>query len=1028
MAPGAGPLEERKLATVLFADVVGFTSLAERSDPEAVARVVDAAFRRLGEIVAEHGGTVDKYMGDSLMAVFGVPQAHDDDAERAVAAALAMRKVGGDLAFSIGVNTGEVMVTALGRDGAPTVVGDAVNVAARLEKAAGTGEVLVGALTARLAGDRVVFYERHPVVVKGKREPVEVCEAVALRSAAEAATGADRLPLLGRDDELSFLRGQWRRVVRQRRPVVVLVAGDTGVGTTRLVEELVAQVESEALVAWASYPAYGGMGGPRVAAEIAQALGPLGDPEVDARVRSVAGELDPGLREIDPSTFYQEQAWAFRRLLEEKAAEKPVVIVIDDAHRAGERSLDMIGDLVARVTDSPVLLVLVGRPEPSEWLTRFSSATTLHLDALGSGDAVALANALVADLPLDDDAADFLVRRSGGNPLYLRELVAIAKERGGLHALGDRYDVDPSTAIPTTLQAILAARLDSLPPREKLALQHVAVLGEVATADQVEALGLDDADRVMQALAGPGLLRRRLPAGTYEVADPLLAEVAYESLPHHLRAERHRHAASSATTAEERSRHLERALSYVPDDASLRAETAGAFAATGGEFLDAFRHLDAARVLGRAIELGDDTPATRVRLAEAHQILGHNEEVLAVLDGLPADTGDPVIEAQRVHLRAATVMFDSPEVAADELDEAARRWAGLGNLAKEAWAHANRGAALFNLSRMREASASLERALPLFRQAGDRGGEHAVHSFLGLVRPHDPRVPDWLEDGLRYADDIGDRSRQLGALVSLAWHHYLRARLGGDADTRTADDYATRLASLGAEVGGNEFHAHGTCMRSNLARLAGRLDDARNLAEQVRHYLDDGNPREATLSRAVIFGIDITDPACEPATPLPVDSADPVVAVSALIVGEAQLLAGRADDATAYFDATGRFPALGPVAPVAPGLTSGLAHVLAGRFAKAVTPLEPAIGAAEAIHSAPGAASARALLAEAIVRHENDLDRARQLLADAPRPTPGGVAGALVLRARAVLGDDAARSELAAAVIRLQTPGLALDV
>jgi tetratricopeptide (TPR) repeat protein len=748
---------------------------------------------------------------------------------------------------------------------------------------------------------------------------------------------------------------------------------------------------------------------------------------VDARVQSFAGELDPGLRELDPSTFYQEQAWAFRRLLEEKAAEKPVVIVIDDAHRAGERSLDVIGDLVARVTDSPVLLVLVGRPEPSEWLTRFSSATTLRLDALGSGDAVALANALVADLPLDDDAADFLVRRSGGNPLYLRELVAIAKERGGLQALGDRYDVDPSTAIPATLQAILAARLDSLPPREKLALQHVAVLGEAATADQVEALGLDDADSAMQALAGQGLLRRRLPAGTYEVADPLLAEVAYESQPHHVRAERHRHAASSATTAEQRSRHLERALSYAPDDASLRAETAGAFAATGGEFLDAFRHLDAARVLGRAIELGDDTPATRVRLAEAHQILGHKEDVLAVLDGLPADTGDPVIEAQRVHLRAATVMFDSPEVAADELDEAARRWAGLGNLAKEAWAHANRGAALFNQSRMREASASLERALPLFRQAGDRGGEHAVHSFLGLVRPHDPRVPDWLEDGLRYADDIGDRSRQLGALVSLAWHHYLRARLGGDADTRTADDYATRLASLGAELGSNEFHAHGTCMRSNLARLAGRLDDARNLAEQVRHYLEDGNPREATLSRAVIFGIDITDPACEPATPLPVDSVDPVAAVSVLIVGEAQVLAGRADEATAYFAATGRFAELGPVAPLAPGLMSGLAYVLAGRFPEAATELEPAIAAAEAVRSAPGAAAARALLAEAIVRNENDLDRAWEVLADAPRPTPGGVAGALVLRAHAVLGDDGARSELADTVLRLRTPGLALD-
>src|SRR5437870_2927305 len=149
--PAAG---ERKLATVLFADVVGFTSLAENTDPEAVARTVDAAFRRMAEVVESYGGTVDKYLGDALMAVFGVPQAHDDDAERAVAAALAMREVGGDLAFSIGVNTGEVMVTALGGDVGSTVIGDTVNVAARLEKAAGPGEVLVGPLTAELAGDR----------------------------------------------------------------------------------------------------------------------------------------------------------------------------------------------------------------------------------------------------------------------------------------------------------------------------------------------------------------------------------------------------------------------------------------------------------------------------------------------------------------------------------------------------------------------------------------------------------------------------------------------------------------------------------------------------------------------------------------------------------------------------------------------------------------------------------------------------------------------------------------------------------
>src|SRR5436190_19051323 len=206
---------ERKLATILFADVVGFTSMSENADPEAVARTVDAAFRRMAEVVESYGGTVDKYLGDALMAVFGVPVAHDDDAERAVAAALAMRELGGDLAFSIGINSGEVMATAVGRDGDVTVIGDAVNVAARLEKAASGGEVLVGPLTAELAAGGIAFEERQPVILKGKRDPVPVFEVLGLREGGATAGSVerDRPPLVGRDDDLAFLRAQWRRVV-----------------------------------------------------------------------------------------------------------------------------------------------------------------------------------------------------------------------------------------------------------------------------------------------------------------------------------------------------------------------------------------------------------------------------------------------------------------------------------------------------------------------------------------------------------------------------------------------------------------------------------------------------------------------------------------------------------------------------------------------------------------------------------------------------------------------------------------------
>ena len=319
-------LEERKLATVLFADVVGFTALAERTDPEVVARMVDAAFRRLSEVVTEHGGNVDKYMGDSVMAVFGVPSAHDDDAERAVAAGLAMKELGGDLAFSIGINSGEVMAATVGRAGDFTVIGDTVNVAARLEQVASAGEVLCGRLTVDLAGRGAVFRERRPVLLKGKREPVEVWEAVSLRQMdglrgdTDARTGGP--PLIGRADELAFLEAQWRRVCRDRRAQIVIICGDAGSGKTRLLGELARSAERNGTVVRTAYPAYGAMGGPRVAAEIIRQLGPLDDAEVNARLRSAAGEIDPSLQSVDPAGIRQEQLWAFRRLLHEKSTDR----------------------------------------------------------------------------------------------------------------------------------------------------------------------------------------------------------------------------------------------------------------------------------------------------------------------------------------------------------------------------------------------------------------------------------------------------------------------------------------------------------------------------------------------------------------------------------------------------------------------------------------------------------------------------------------------------------------------------------
>ncbi len=1023
---GAVPTEERKLVTVLFADVVGFTTLAETADPETVARTVDAAFRRLGEVVAAHGGTVDKYMGDSLMALFGVPAAHDDDAERAVAAGMAMREAGGDLAFSIGINTGEVMVTAVGRDGDVTAIGDTVNVAARLEKVAGPGEVLVGPLTAQLTAEQVEFRRGRPVVVKGRREPVEVCEAVRLHdSAARSALRAGRGPLVGRSEDLAFLRSQWRRAVRDQRAAVVLVTGEAGVGTTRLVEELADEVAGEAHVVRTAYPAYGNLGDPRIAADVVSQLGLAGDAEVDAKVRSATGRLDPGLKQLDPASFQAEQVWAFARLLEAKASERPILMVLDDAHRAGERTMELIDEVVRRSADLPFMFVLVGRPEPSGWLSRLRGATTLRLGPLGADDARRLADVLVGDQPLEEEAARFLVDRSRGNALYLRELVALARERGHLVSRQGRYGLDTSGGIPASLRAVLAARIDALEPREKLALQHVAVLGHASTGEQMEVLGLADADAVLRGLESSDLLRRHGEDGCYDVADPLLGEVAYEMLPLQLRADRHRRAAGAARDAEERARHLVAAARADTADDALRREAALAAAEGGVALLAAFRHQDAVRLLRQAVELGDERADTALELAEALFLLNHNDEALEVLARIDSE-GDPVVEARRVHMQASATMLRAPAEALPKFDEAIRRWEELGNLGKLGWGHSNKGVALFSLSRMQEASEALHRGLALFEEVGDQGGKLAVYGFLGLVHPTDPRVPEWLEAYVDHADQMGDRTRLSGALVSLQWHRFLRFRLGGGPDAAEAEATALRLLGLAEELGQVEFGSQGGALAVNLARLGGRFDDAAAVAERLRRLIDPEPP--SLLVEAALFDLALAGGESPP-VPGPFNSPDPVVNMAVMIASEALMLAGRPDEAIELFASWPDRPDLGPLEQLGPALTRAAADVLAGRHGTAGPSLEQALRAAEAteiVGYGPYVVIIRALLAE-VAAVNGDRARAAELL-DTLVPTDDlAVSQALLRRAHAQLGDERAAAELEEMVTALRAPGLALS-
>ncbi len=1077
-------LEERKLATVLFADVVGFTSLADSTDHEVVARMVDAAFRRLSEVVTEHGGTVDKYMGDSVMAVFGVPVAHDDDAERAVAAGLAMRELGGDLAFSIGINSGEVTAATVGRAGDFTVIGDTVNVAARLEKVASAGEVLCGRLTVDLAGRGAVFRERQPVLLKGKRERVEVWEAVDLRKMdglrGEADPQSVGPPLIGRSDELAFLESQWRRVCRDRRAQVVVICGDAGSGKTRLLGELARSAERDGTVVRAAYPAYGAMGGPRVAAEIIRQLGPLDDPEVNARLRSAAGEIDPSLQSVDPAGIRQEQLWAFRRLLHDKSMDQALLVVIDDMHRSGDQTLSLLSELSGRVDDVPLLTVLAGRTEPGDWLTRFPTATRVPLAPLSRADSAVLAGAFVGEKPITTEATDFLVDRANGNPLYLRELVVMARQRsllvddGDVYRLGEpgavadglalsgakglraQYDREswsggdadvedvveetgpeahdaaltidrrPSQAdsrltlpatVPATLQALLAARLDALEPARKLVIQHVAVMGEAATAEQISMLGSPEAATALKALADTGLLRQSAD-GHYDTVDPLLREVAYETLPRHLRGELHRRAARSTSGSEERARHLDRAASYLADDESAVAEAAEALADAGEALIEASRHLDAIRLLERAVERGCTRNSTLLGLARMQALCGRVEDALATLALIDDDPSDPSVAVERDHTAAGSKIFTEPAWALPRLREAAERWHELGNTEKEAWARANAGVAYFYVSRMEESAAELLIALELFERIGDRSGAVATSSFLCLAKPTDRRVPGWLTDALEFAEQVGDRSRELTVLTTLAWHRFFRSFCGRPDQIVDASKSARRMAELAEELGANDLAIHGWSLLAIMERMSGRIDQAACSVAALERVMSGLKASDRWLAWAATFSVTVARGEWGVTPPFPPEtSPDPVSAMAALIVEAELTMAGRVEEAVSRFENTSR-PDLGPIGDLG-GVFHAIALVVSGRSKEAQPWVERSARAAKALDAAPTSSVAIALLAE-ITGDSADLP-------EAPAE-PQSVSDVLVLRAHAASGDSDAVAALHNAVARLAMPGLAAGI
>jgi class 3 adenylate cyclase/tetratricopeptide (TPR) repeat protein len=571
--------DERRIATVLFADLVGFTTFSESADPEHVKNLVDRCFERLVADVTAFGGQVDKIIGDAIVALFGAPVAHEDDAERAVRAALQMQHtlaiLRAELRVSaemrVGVNTGEVLVGAMRAAGEYTAMGDVVNTASRLQAAARPGQVIVGSLTYE-ATRRVVRYEPlGALVVKGREGPVEAWTAEEVVALPGQRPKQARASLVGREPEMSLLRRMFDAAVNRQRAQLVLLFGEAGVGKSRLAVELakMAYQEQQSTVLKATCLPYGeaNVWWP-MAEAIRHTCGvELDDSTNDARhkVESTVSRVttrDPndtqverisdGLlyllgrfgerADVDPARARGEALWAVQAYLEALAREKPLVLVLSDLHWADEVVLELVDRLLASLRGLPFMLVATARPDLEErWAPAPGrhNVAVLHLDPLDGDATAALVEAHLAEHATPQLVAE-LRDRSGGNPLFIEELAALIRESDGA------VDVDGARALesgdlPVTLRGLVAARLDALATVERAVLEDCAVVGASGPIEAVVGLGnaqsLSGAENALSVLADRDLVV--LEDDEFAFKSELIREVAYGTLTKAERARRH---------------------------------------------------------------------------------------------------------------------------------------------------------------------------------------------------------------------------------------------------------------------------------------------------------------------------------------------------------------------------------------------------------------------------------------------------------------------------------------------------------
>ena len=565
LAAAPPPQEVRKRVTILFCDLKGSTSLGESLDSESLREVMSRYFDVMSAAIDRHEGTIEKFIGDAVMAVFGIPRVREDDALRAVRAAAEMqegllrlndeleRAYGVRLANRIGVNTGEV-VAGGPISGQRLLIGDPVNVAARLEQSAGEMEALLGGLTYQLVRDHVRVEPVEPLELKGKAERIPAYRLVEVLARRAQPAGVERF--VGREAEAAALEGALDRVVAARSCELVVVTGEAGVGKSRLLQEVTCRFSQRALVIRGHCLSYGSgvtfwpiVEAVREAAGITEeddlaaaqqkllaAVG--GDTKVAERIGSAVGLSD---QQYPLHEIY----WGARKLVEILARDRPLVLLLEDLHWAEPVLFDLVDAVVASVSGVPALVVAVGRPELLEKREAWASESRIALGALSDDDAGRLIDHVLEDAPLAPDARRRIVEAAEGNPLFVEQLVSMMIEEELLQQVEGVWDVDelPVGWVPPTIHALLSARLDHLGHAERAVIDPASVIGFNFAADALSELVEDylreQLDEHLCELQRKQFVRRGEVEDMYRFDHVLIRESVYEALLKRARAALH---------------------------------------------------------------------------------------------------------------------------------------------------------------------------------------------------------------------------------------------------------------------------------------------------------------------------------------------------------------------------------------------------------------------------------------------------------------------------------------------------------